>query len=234
MYEVARDESAVFVIDSDKSILGSHHYIGFTDLYNFQHPQHELINIQTDLITRTIGQANDRDFKKWICLDLDNTLWDGIWIEDGPTGVKLRKNRLSNLVNLIERGFIITVTSKNNEEDIEEIKQWIKDQNSIISEHCDKFVDSIVAWEVNWNPKSTNISKLSNQLGLSLKHCIFIDDNPVERHEVTEVLGLEILAISEVEFDLSYARMDQIWETVSDGRYTAESNKRSQMFCPQL
>ena len=230
MYEVAREEPGVFIVDSDKEILGAHHFISYTDLYNFQHPQHQLIEVQTSLIDRKIRQANSRDFKKWICLDLDNTLWDGIWIEDGPSGISLRKNRLSNLLSLIERGFIIAVTSKNNEEEIEEIKTWIKNQRTTIEGHCEKFVENIVSWEVNWNPKSSNISRLSKQLELSIKHCVFIDDNPVERHEVSEVLGTEILVMSETEFDLSYSRMDEIWETVSDGRYTDESGKRSQMY----
>src|SRR5438067_1396728 len=63
---------------------------------------------------------------KCIVLDLDNTLWSGVLGEDGPEGIRLGESypgiafrRFQQyLLGLYDHGYILAISSKNNEEDV--------------------------------------------------------------------------------------------------------------------
>ena len=65
---------------------------------------------------------------KVLAIDLDNTLWGGIIGEDGLAGIKLGKTYPGSayyefqeeIINLYNKGIIITICSKNNERIVQE------------------------------------------------------------------------------------------------------------------
>ena len=129
--------------------------------------------------------------RKVIVLDCDNTLWSGVCGEDGPTGVHCDAARqaLQQFVRKQKQaGMLLCISSKNNEEDVNEV---FKQCTDMLLEKKD-----FAASRVNWRPKSENIRSLAAELRLGLDSFIFIDDNPMEIAEVEancpEVLALQL------------------------------------------
>ena len=128
--------------------------------------------------------------KKCIVLDLDNTLWGGILGEDGITGIKIGGDYPGNaflmfqqfLIELEKNGVILTICSKNNEQDVLDL--W--EQNPYImlkKEH-------IAAYRINWNNKAQNIRELADELNIGLDSMVMVDDNPSERELIRQLLPM--------------------------------------------
>lgn len=128
--------------------------------------------------------------KKCLVLDLDNTLWSGVLGEDGVSGVKMAGDYPGNAFHyfqcalraLAKSGVILTVCSKNNEEDVKEL--WEKNPFLVITP------DLISAYRINWNNKADNIRELARELNIGLDSMVFIDDNPTERELVRQQLPM--------------------------------------------
>jgi len=133
--------------------------------------------------------------KKVVVLDADNTLWGGIVGEDGVEGIKcdenypgiLYKNFQKNLKKLQQTGIVLTMVSKNNYDDVEEV---FKKRDFPL-----KFDDFLIK-KINWNPKSQNIQDIANEINVGIDSLLFIDDNPFEIEEV-KAIGVEGIRISE-------------------------------------
>ncbi|MGH7830031.1 MAG: HAD-IIIC family phosphatase, partial [Candidatus Binatia bacterium] len=128
---------------------------------------------------------------KVIALDCDGTLWKGVCGEDGPEGIEIdaaRKGLQEFMVRQHERGMLLCLCSKNNEEDV----------FAVFERRGDMILrrDHLTAWRVDWNAKSQNLQSLSRELGLGLDSFIYIDDDPVEcaavRESCPEVLTLQL------------------------------------------
>ena len=63
------------------------------------------------------NQTASTRFCKCVVWDMDNTLWDGILVEDGSEGIRLKSGIVEILKTLDERGILISAVSKNNQED---------------------------------------------------------------------------------------------------------------------
>ncbi|MCE2517060.1 MAG: HAD-IIIC family phosphatase [Alphaproteobacteria bacterium] len=122
--------------------------------------------------------------KKALVVDLDNTLWGGVIGDDGVEGIELGqetpRGRIfsdiqSHLLRLKERGVLLAIASKNNED----IAREAFDHPSSILKWSDFSVH-----KANWEPKSSNIKDIANHLNIGLDSLVFIDDNPAERAEV--------------------------------------------------
>ncbi len=116
---------------------------------------------------------------KVIVLDCDNTLWKGVVGEEGIAGITIPPGwrRLQQfMVEQSSKGVLICLCSKNDEADVLDV----------FEERADMILkrDHIVAWRINWLPKSANIRSLAQELNLGLDSFIFLDDNPVECAEV--------------------------------------------------
>ncbi|MFK7849091.1 MAG: HAD-IIIC family phosphatase [Rhodothermales bacterium] len=116
---------------------------------------------------------------KVIVLDCDNTLWDGVCGEVGPTGVKITepfKALQAFMLAQQEAGMVLCLASKNIEADVD----------AVFEQNADMLLgkNDIVSTRVNWQPKSDNIKSLAAELNLGLDSFIFIDDNPIECAEV--------------------------------------------------
>lgn len=129
---------------------------------------------------------------KCIIWDLDNTLWDGVLIEDKE--VKLNHDFVALIKHLDSCGIVNSIVSKNNEAEVmEKLKAF-------------GIADYFVFKKINWNPKSVNIGKTIKQMNINADTMVFVDDNPFERNEVllrfptlTCVDPSEILAFSKCE-----------------------------------
>jgi FkbH-like protein len=132
-----------------------------------------------------------RPLYKVIATDCDDVLWKGICGEAGPLGVELdspRKFYQEFLIQQHHAGLLICLCSKNNEQDVFEVLEQ-RPEMPLKKEH-------LVAWRVNWAPKSQNLRELARELNLGLDSFVFIDDSPIECAEVRancpEVLTLQL------------------------------------------
>jgi FkbH-like protein len=119
------------------------------------------------------------DRHKVIVLDCDETLWQGICGEDGPGGIVVDppRQRLQEFM-LAQRsaGMLLCLISKNNEEDVLETFRMNPDM-PLRLEH-------FAASRINWEPKSSNLISMAEELDLGLDTFILVDDNPKECAEV--------------------------------------------------
>jgi FkbH-like protein len=112
---------------------------------------------------------------KCVVWDLDNTLWDGILLENGPDNVRLKPEILHILKQLDERGILLSIVSKNNSEDALAVLRHFGIE------------DYFLYPQISWAPKSQGIRALAANLNIGLDSLLFIDDSPFEREEVASV-----------------------------------------------
>lgn len=126
--------------------------------------------------------------KKGFVLDLDNTLWGGVIGDDGVEGIKVGPEESEGQVySEFQRylkehkqlGVILNIDSKN---DYENAIAGLKHPDSELSE------DDFVEIKANWEPKDINFEQIAKDINLLPESLVFIDDNPAERHIVTEQL----------------------------------------------
>ncbi len=133
-------------------------------------------------LMRRAHETLRRPFKA-IVVDCDNTLWSGIVGEVGPEGIVIeeRHRRLqAALVAASQAGFLVCLSSKNQEDDVLAVLDT-RDDMVLRREH-------LIAWRINWQPKSANISDLAKTLGLGLDSFVVLDDNPLEIAEIAAAL----------------------------------------------
>ncbi len=109
---------------------------------------------------------------KCVVWDLDNTLWDGILIEDGPDGITPRTDALEMVRRLDERGILQSIASKNDHD-----LAWGALTKLGVQEY-------FLYPAINWGPKSANIPQIAQALNIDPNTFAFIDDSPFERGEV--------------------------------------------------
>ena len=122
--------------------------------------------------------------RKIIALDLDNTLWGGVVGEDGAWGIELSDHKEGQryydfqrqLLEMKNRGIVLGIVSKNNEEDAE----------AAIRNHPYMLLrdDEFVSRKINWENKAVNLKEMESELNLTEGGFIFIDDNPAERETI--------------------------------------------------
>jgi len=49
--------------------------------------------------------------------------------------------------------------------------------------------EDFVSFRINWNDKATNIKQIAEELNIGLESLVFIDDNPVERERVSQLVS---------------------------------------------
>lgn len=127
--------------------------------------------------------------KKAIAVDLDNTLWGGVIGDDGIAGIKIGKDNpigeahiefQKYLKQLKELGIVLTIASKNDEENAIEGLEY---NNMLLHKN-----DFLVV-KANWEPKPNNILESANEINIGVDSFVFLDDNPVERELVKSQLS---------------------------------------------
>jgi len=112
---------------------------------------------------------------KCVIWDLDNTLWDGVLVEDGTDRLRLKANIATIIQTLDQRGILHSIASKNNSEDaLRVLKRFDLDQYFLCP-------------QISWEPKSQGIKAIAQQLNIGLDSILFIDDSRFELAEVKAV-----------------------------------------------
>lgn len=153
-----------------------------------QHPSMDALPVLAEYMVR-IASAKLIPPKKVCVLDLDNTLWGGIIGEDGLHGIELGPPSARGeafaafqayLKELKDRGILLCVCSKNNEDDA--VLPFEKHDAMVLKK------EDFICFSANWKPKSESILKMASDLNLGLDSFVFIDDNPAEVAEVKSLL----------------------------------------------
>lgn len=119
-----------------------------------------------------MGEANKKERKiKCVVWDLDNTIWQGVLLEDEQ--VTLRENITDIIKTLDNRGILQSVASRNNHD-----HAFAKLEELGLSEY-------FLYPQINWNPKSSSIKAIAQSINIGLDTIAFIDDQPMEREEVS-------------------------------------------------
>ena len=167
--------------------------------------------------------------KKCIVLDLDNTLWGGVVGEDGFEGIKLGNDPIGKsfiefqnvLLALHQRGIILAINSKNNQDDALHV---IRDHPNMILRE-----ENFACMKINWNDKTTNMKEIANILNIGLDSIVFFDDDPVNR----EYMRLNLPQVLTVELPQDVTQYTQTLMIMNDFhllKITEEDTNRGQMY----
>lgn len=173
-------------------------------------------------ICRKVHSIEHPPFKV-IVLDCDNTLWKGVCGEDGITGIKITENYKflqQFFLNQLNAGMLLCLCSKNQEEDVLEV--FAKHPDMILK------LEHIAAHQINWDPKASNMLKLSKELGLGLDSFIFVDDSPIECEAVKKLHPQVLTLLLPPEPDIT-SFLQHIW-FFDHHRITDEDKTRSLLY----
>jgi FkbH-like protein len=164
-------------------------------------------------ITPAADKTNQDKTKKIKCVvwDLDNTLWDGILVEDGAPRLKLKPGIGDIIRTLDARGILHSVASKNNhDEAMQVLKQFGLDEYFLCP-------------QISWLPKSESVRAIARQLNLGMDSLLFIDDSTFELEQVKAVCP-EVRVLDA----LQYRTLTEMQECQVP--VTAESQQRRKMY----
>lgn len=126
--------------------------------------------------------------KKCVVLDCDNVLWGKVIGEEGISGITLGKTYPGSIyrefqkviLNLHNKGILIALCSKNNQEDV-----W-----GVFESHPDMILkkEHISADQINWEDKATNLRRIAGHLNIGLDSLVFIDDSDFEINLIRQIL----------------------------------------------
>ncbi len=161
---------------------------------------------------------------KVIVVDCDNTLWVGNCGESKIDEIIIDPSHQAFQMALkkqVESGKLLCIASKNNEEDI-----W-----AVFDKHPDMILSRsyITIDKINWQPKSTNIISIADELNLSLDSFIFIDDNPIENVEVNAHLP-QVLCLQMPKSENKINRLIHNFWPFDTFTATEEDKKRSHFY----
>ena len=169
-------------------------------------------------------------FKKCIILDLDNTLWGGVIGDDGLKSIQIGELGLGHafsdfqvwLKELKNRGIILAICSKNNEQIAKE--PFEKHPEMILR------LEDISMFVANWEDKATNIKHIQETINIGMDSIVFIDDNPFERNLVRSIIPE--ITVPELPEDpalyLTYLRSLNLFETSSYSENDKDRTKQYQ------
>ena len=180
-----------------------------------------------DIVSAIKGQ-----FKKCLILDLDNTVWGGVIGDDGLEGIRLGHELGIGkaftefqmwVKKLKQRGIIICVASKNNEETAKE--PFVKHPDMVLR------LEDIAVFQANWETKVDNIRTIQQILNISFSSMVFLDDNPFERNMVREnILGITVPELPQDPGDyLEYLYSLNLFETASYSNADKDRTKQYQV-----
>jgi len=125
---------------------------------------------------------------KCVVWDLDNTVWDGILLEDST--VTLRPHVVEILKTLDARGILHSIASRN-------------DHATAMAKLQEFGIDEYFLYpQINWNSKGASVGQIAQDINIGLDTIAFIDDQPFEREEVAfthdKVLCIDSAALDDL------------------------------------
>lgn len=171
-------------------------------------------------------------FKKCLILDLDNTLWGGIVGDDGWEKLQLGHGLGIGkaftefqlwVKKLKERGIIICICSKNDEDKAKE--PFRKHPEMVLR------LEDIAVFMANWDTKVDNIRAIQQILNIGFDSMVFLDDNPFERNIVREhIAEITVPELPEDPADyLEYLYSLNLFETASHSQNDKDRTKQYQL-----
>jgi FkbH-like protein len=160
---------------------------------------------------------------KCVVWDLDNTLWDGILVEDGPEKLRLKAGIRRVIEECDQRGILQSVASKNNsDEALAVLKKFELDEY-------------FLSPQISWRPKSDAVQAIAHQLNIGLDSLLFVDDSEFELQQVGIALPdvrtmnargyMEILDLEECQVPVTAESRDRrkMYRVETERRGAAES-----------
>lgn len=146
---------------------------------------------------------------KCVVFDLDNTLWDGVLLENDD--VALFDGVRELLHALDARGILLSLASKNTHEHaMTRLRELEIEQYFVFP-------------RINWGPKSENIRQIAKDIDIGLDTFVFVDDNNFELEEVGQALPMvECIAADEIKALAAHPRLR--------GSTSEEARTRRQMY----
>lgn len=180
-----------------------------------------------DIVCAIKGQ-----FKKCLVLDLDNTMWGGVIGDDGIEGIQLGHGLGIGkaftefqmwVKKLRQRGIIICVASKNNEEIAKE--PFEKHPDMVLK------LEDVAVFQANWETKVDNIRTIQKILNIGFDSMVFLDDNPFERNMVRDnIPGITVPELPEDPAEyLEYLYSLNLFETASYSNMDKDRTKQYQV-----
>jgi FkbH-like protein len=147
---------------------------------------------------------------KCVVWDLDNTLWDGVLLEDPD--VVLRPSVVETIRVLDRRGILHSVASRGDE--------------SLALRALARFelTELFLVPQINWGSKSASIQVIAAALNLGLDAFAFIDDDGFERAEVGYCLP-QVLCVDATDAGGLLTRPE-----LSPGQLTEEARQRRHLY----
>lgn len=151
---------------------------------------------------------------KCVVWDLDNTLWDGVLLEDDE--VTVRPSVVAHIHRLDSMGVLHSISSKN-------------DHDTAMAKLRAIGLDQMFLYpQISWNSKSSSIKRIATKLNLGLDAFAFVDDQEFERDEVSFELP-QVTCVDIVDADETLAQPAFRPRFVTD-----ESAQRRGMYQSQL
>ncbi len=180
-----------------------------------------------DIVSALRGQ-----FKKCLILDLDNTVWGGVIGDDGLEGIQLGHGLGIGkaftefqmwVKKLKQRGIIICVASKNNEETAK--VPFEKHPDMLLK------LEDIAVFMANWETKVDNIRAIQQILNIGFDSTVFLDVDPFERNIVREnIPGITVPELPEDPGEyLEFLYGENLFETVSYSGLDKDRTKQYQV-----
>lgn len=188
---------------------------------------HKAVWRQLESLYRSIRQI---DQVKLVIFDLDNTLSRGLIAEHysnpdtRPIFFGWPEGVAEAIHHLRARGILVALCSKNDEPVV--AKYW----DAAFSHGLLKMEDFVIR-KIGWRPKAETVAEIMDELGLTAKSVVFVDDNHLEREAVRAAFP-QIRAIGENQY-LTKTRL--LWAAECQiSVLTQESIHREQMTRGQL
>ena len=147
---------------------------------------------------------------KCVVWDIDNTLLDGVYLESGPQRPPPDPVLLGVLRELASRGIVHALASRNPPEAAEYVGRVTG--------------ETFAAAECGWGPKSGAVAAIISELGIAADAVAFVDDELLERAEVSSVLP-EVLVLAAEDMPEAAG-----WPQFSPAVITAEGRRRGEMY----
>jgi FkbH-like protein len=144
--------------------------------------------LYADHLARIVAAMRGKS-RRCLVLDLDNTLWGGVIGDDGLEGIRVAQGDATGEAHLAvqqmalalrDRGVVLAVSSKNEDETAR--MPFRHHPEMLLKE------EHFAVFQANWHDKATNIKNIAEDLSLGLESLVFLDDNPVERGLVRNML----------------------------------------------
>jgi FkbH-like protein len=163
-----------------------------------------------EAVTRTAKPAS----VKCVVWDLDNTVWDGVLLEDPQ--VTLRPEVVEIIKTLDSRGILNSIASKN-------------DHDVAMAKLRELGIEEYFLYpQISWNSKSSGIAAIAKAINIGIDTLAFVDDQAFEREEVAyaqpSVLCIDVVDLATI-LDLP----------VMNPRFITEDSKlRRQMYLSDI